>query len=239
MLFRNNIDQFVIQKNKDGAPDPTASGGAPDPASAGGAGGAPASAPAPVSTVSKAEFDRVLSELHGFKNQAKELLDAKNKSEEENLRANKQWKELAERHEKTAKDWQEKFSGLSQSVVKDKKISAVREAALKSGIRQEALQDLEMLELRDVQVETTSTGRINVLGAETAISNLKTLRPHWFGGSSGPGVNTNTPGVTGNGTPGTVTIQQVITAEKEAKKTGDSTAYIRLFKAYQAQQKRA
>lgn len=216
----------------------------PDEGGGGGSGGAgnppgtpPAGTPPAATVVPKAEFDRVLNELHSHKARAKELEDAKKKSEDDNLKANQQWKELAERNEAKATEWQEKYNGLSQTVIKDKKITAVREEALKKGIRPEALQDLEMLEHKDVVVETTSTGRLNVLGATSAIDNLKTLRPHWFGGSAGPGVNTGTPGVNPPG--GEVTLAQIKAAEIEMKKTGDSTAYNRLHQTYREQKKRA
>ncbi len=199
----------------------------------------PAPAPTPESggTVTRAEFERVMNELHGHKKTAKELKEAADKAETERLKAQDQWKELAERHEKAANEWKEKYTGLTGTIVKDKKLSAVREEALKNGIRQEALSDLDMLELREVQVETTSTGRINVSGANAAIANLKALKPHWFGGAASPGVNVTTPGVV-NAPTGTISIADLRKAEVEGKKSGDSTTYYKLVKQYQEQNRK-
>lgn len=235
MFRRNKLEQFITLRNKDGGAGGAGTGGDPGDAGKGkeGAGGGSGGGS---ETVSKTEFNKVLDELHTFKRAAKEAEDAKRKSEEDNLRANQEWKTLAERHEQKAKDFEQKYNGLNQLIVKDKKISAIREEALKKGIRQEALPDLEILDHKDVTVETTSTGRINVLGVSGAIENLKTLRPHWFGGSAGPGVNTNTPGVNSPG--GEVTIAQITAAEKEMRKTGDATEYNRLSNLY-LQQRRA
>jgi hypothetical protein len=184
--------------------------------------------------VSRAELQRVLDELHGFKTQARQLQDEKRTQEEAQLRENQRWKELSDRYQGERDEALEKVKNLGHAVAKDKKLSVVREEALKKGIRPEALQDLEMLPLNDVQVETTSTGRINVIGAGSAIESLKAQRPHWFGTPAGPGVNTNSPGVN---TPSNekVTIQQLRDAETNARKTGDSSDYQRLHKLFKAQ----
>lgn len=195
-------------------------------------------------TVSKAELDRVLGELHGLKTENKALKDEKAKQEEEQLKASQNYKELAERHEKTAKEWEGKYTGLNSLVIKDKKLSAVREEAIKAGIRPEAIEDLASRDLKEVSVVVnTSTGAFEVSGAGNFVQQMKTLRPHWFGGNTGPGVNTTTPNINGTGAGEKVTLEQVKAAEKKAR-SGDASAkseYQRLHKALveQSRAKRA
>ena len=104
---------------------------------------------------------------------------------------------------------------------------------MKQGIRPEAVNDLQFLDLSEVQIETTDTGRVNIIGEDKFIERTKTLRPHWFGTTAAPNVNTATPGIV----PGQqITLADVTAAEKEAKKTGDRSKYMQLVSQYQKQQ---
>ena len=100
---------------------------------------------------------------------------------------------------------------------------------MKSGIRPEAVDDLAMLSMNDVLVEHTSTGRVNVLGADRFIENLKQLRPHWFG-KPALNVNSSVPGIKQGGV---ATIKDLLKMGDEASKTGDYTAYNKAIRDHQ------
>jgi hypothetical protein len=186
-----------------------------------------------VQTVSKEDHDRALKDLHKFKARAKELEDAVKATHTKSMKEKEQWKELAELREKEAEDLKKEKTKIQESLIYDKKYSAVKEAALAAGIRKEAVTDLELLEFSEVQIETTSTGRINILGADKAVDRLKTLKPHWFG-SKGAKINGDIPDVQ---TGGKITKTQVYEAESKAKKTGDYAPYKQILAKYSQQAK--
>ena len=152
---------------------------------------------APEGFVSKADLDRALSDLHKFKNKANEV-EGKLKSFEEKALAEKEdWKSLAERHKAEAEEANQKAARIQDSFLSREKNAAVKEAALKLGMT--SIGDLDLLSLDGVVIETTSTGKINVLGAEAFVQNLKASKPHWFGTAGVTNVNPGVPGVRGEG----------------------------------------
>ena len=187
----------------------------------------------PEGAVSKAEYEKVMADLHKFKRKATELEGKAKKEEEERLRATGEWQKIAELKAKEAEEKEEKLNQIQKSIVEDKKFTAIREAAIKAGMTEQALKDLELLSFRDVIVETTSTGRVNVLGVDRFIESQKTVRPHWFG----------KPQLNINGKIPTVTADKVATEKElvkmslEAEKTGDYTAYQNKLKEFQKQNK--
>jgi len=165
-------------------------------------------------TVNKAEFDKVLNQMHEQKRRAKHLEAELEKQKIEKLKEQKDWQTIAELKEKEAQDFSAKYTALSENLVLDKKFAAVKEAALKQGILPSAIDDLEMLDLSAVVVEKTSTGRINVIGAEQLVSGLKLKKAHWFE-SKGSRINPETPGVI---SPKSVGWEEVKAAETSWKK---------------------
>jgi len=181
--------------------------------------------PAPEATeqklVPQEEFDKVLAEVHKWKSQVKEL-SVKSAAEREKLLIEQgRWEELAKEKDARLRELEERDQRTKQAFINEKKYNAVKDQAVKAGIRPEALADLELIGLDKVQVETTSTGRVNVLGVESAIENLKLSRPHWFGAPRTT-VAGNTPNITQGGV---VTLADLDKLSKEAAKTGDYTAY--------------
>ncbi len=183
----------------------------------------------PEGYVSKAELEHALADVHKFKAKATELENKGRKEEETRLRETENWKKLAEIKTKDAEEAAEQLNSLKTSLIEDKKYSAVKDAAIKSGIRPEALPDLELLGLRDVVIETTSTGRVNVLGADRFVDQLKTIRPHWFGKPS-VNINSSVPGIKGAGPVANET--DLIKLSLEAQRTGDYAAYENKLKEY-------
>jgi hypothetical protein len=105
------------------------------------------------------------------------------------------------------------------------------------GIRKDALNDLDLLDFDEVIVETTSSGNINIIGADSAVKKLKSERPHWFGSKVGRNVNGNTGDVIDDGIK-KLTLKDVRTAEEKARKSrskDDEDAYKKLLFQYRDQ----
>lgn len=146
------------------------------------------------------------------------------------------WKAVAEHHEQKAKEYESKFTGLQGALLNDKKIQSLTTEAVKQGINPASLPDLELLDFEELQVETTSNGKILVSGQDRAIAKLKTLRPHWFNNAV-PSVNPSSPNV-GNRPTGAVTIADLNAAEAQWKKSqsdSDKKAYFELIRKYKTQ----
>lgn len=189
--------------------------------------------PPPAETVPREEFVNVKNDMHKFKEENQKLMERLKAMETEKLRAAQDWQKIAEQNERDRIEVEGKYKGLQTAIISDKKMSAIKEAALKLGIRQDSLADLEFLPFDDVQVEMTTAGRVNILGAETAMTRLKTLRPHWFQDKN-LNLNTNSP-TTVTGDSGKVTMEELKKAELEAKKTGNYKKYQELLLKVKAQ----
>ena len=180
--------------------------------------------------------DRIKKDMLKYKDEAAQL---RKQIDDLKLNGNKEkedWKTVAEHHEQKAKEYEQKYSGLKDGLIHEKKISALIIEAQKQGITPASLPDLELLDFDEVSVETTSTGKILVSGQDRAIAKLKTLRPHWFS-TSVPNVNPSTPNV---GTPnsGIVTMADLNAAEAQYKKTkteADKKNYYEIIQKYKTQ----
>lgn len=183
-------------------------------------------------TVSAEAYEKAMADMHKYKKALREIENNKKTQELQTLKEKQEWQKIAELKEKEANDAIEERKKLTNAVINDKKMSSVREAAMKAGILDSALDDIELLNWSEVQVETTSTGRINVQGAEDAVKRLKTLKPHWFGKSAGK-INSKIPDV--NQDSDVVSIEKLNKLRKEALNTGDYSVYEPAFRKYQAQ----
>ena len=180
----------------------------------------------------KAEVEsKALRDLQKYKGRVKELEDAQEQSRISKMREKEQWQDLSSEWQQKAEKHEAENKTLKDSMVYDKKYSAVREFALKAGLRNEALRDLELIDFDDVEVEYTSTGRVNVLNAERAVERIKSSRPHWFGNRR-TNVNSNEPEVVSGGQ---VSYNDVYKAEEQARKTGDYAPYKALLNKYKEQ----
>lgn len=183
-------------------------------------------------TVSRAEFERVQADMLKFKKSAKELADQAKTENENKLKAEKKWEELAQAKEREATEAKTERDRLQQSYLNEKKYNAVHAKVLALGLRPEALSDLEMLDLEELEVETTSTGKINILGADKFAESLKSRKPHWFGDKT-PKVDSKGRKITESN--GSVTLDDVLAAQAEGRKSGDNSKYYELHKKYQQQ----
>lgn len=152
--------------------------------------------PVEATIIDPVAYEQMKNDMHKFKRMASESTTKLTASEarlqeiETNqLAASGQYKELYEASEARAVEAEGKYKSTLDTVVDDKKMSSVREFALKHNIRKEALDDLDMIDMSSVVVETTDHGRYNVLGAEGFVDNLKAAKPHWFNDSTPPVIN--------------------------------------------------
>ena len=169
-------------------------------------------------TVSWEDHQRALADLQKHKQKALKLEEERKTSQTQELKAKEQWKLLAEQKEQEANTYKAESENLKKSFVNEKKFSAIKDEAAKLGLRPEAMSDLELLDLEDISVETTSTGRINVLGAKTFAERVKTLKPHWFQNAQVT-VNGSAPRVSDTHT-GLVSAKDIYDAEKAYRKSG-------------------
>ncbi len=183
------------------------------------------------------EFKLVKDDMHRFKEEARKNAELLKSAAEKDMRDKEQWKEYGAAKEKEATEYKTKYETLSKSIQERAKISNVREACLKLGLVDSAIDDLEMMDLKDVVVETTSTGRINVIGAKSAAERIKSIRPHWFSESRVPNVNGRAPEVQAGGG-GSVSYEDLQKLEVEAKKTGDFTMYKKKMMEFKTQKAR-
>lgn len=191
----------------------------------------------PAETVTREAHDKALADMHKYKKEAKELREREEKAKTDKLKADNQWKELAEANEKKAKEADERSEKLQNSYLSDRKFNAARAACEKLGLRPEAVEDLDALDLGEITVESTSTGKINLLGAEKFAERLKTTKPHWFSDKEGPNVNTGSTRVRDSNGP--VTAQQILKAEAEGRKSGDMSGYKALIGKFNQQRVQA
>lgn len=96
---------------------------------------------------------------------------------------------LAEYWQKKAEEATAQKDELMESFYQTKKMDAIKHAALKANIKQEALDDLDYLDATNVIIEKTDLGRVNVLGAEDFVNDLKKRKNHWFNDSQAPKIN--------------------------------------------------
>lgn len=166
-------------------------------------------------TYTKADFEKVVAELSKFKSEAEDLRSRFKNQEIEAAKAANDWQKVAEVRQKEADEALQKLERFKSAVISDKRLSAVREEAIKAGLRKESLSDLSYLDYPEVRLQTDEEGQFKVEGADKAIQRLKTTRPHWFA-SAIPSVNLNTPSVTGDG--GKITWDSIKKIEAEYKK---------------------
>lgn len=209
-------------------------------------GGAPVGDPAPEDKIDKKEFEAVLKESLKRKDALAVLerqnLDLQKQFEQmktQGMKTKEAWKELAETKEKEVDQLKSENTQIKKAVVDASKHMALKSAVLKLGLHPSGEKYLDTSTwLDEVEVEYTSTGRVNVLNAERVAQNFKTQNPLLFQAPSAPGINTNSPQVVGNGA-GKVTIDQINALSKkyaETKNPKDAENYKNAIIAYKTQQ---
>lgn len=134
----------------------------------------------------KTKISEIQTENDALRQQIEELQTAQ-------LQEKENFKELWELEKAKRVNAEEKATQISTSYFNGLKMSAIEQEAIRLGIREQALHDIAMIDNSIVQIETTSTGNANVLGAREFVEQLKETRPHWFGDQSAPIVNSANP----------------------------------------------
>lgn len=204
-------------------------------------------------TVSRADHERALNDLKRFKSDNRKLSEDfanfKKQYEEEKaeqLRKKKDYEGLYSTESERSKQLSGEVQTLRQQLEErdrqrdqNARLNAVQTAALAMGLRQEAIEDLQALDMDDqVSVEVTSSGRILVRGHKDFAERLKASKPHWFTDPKAPGVNSG-----GGGAPpgkGKVTAEDCYKADRDLK-LGKITPAQRdeIYKRYDEGRKRA
>jgi hypothetical protein len=128
---------------------------------------------------------------------AKEAAEAA-KAEVERMRVaqlteKENYKELWEHSEEKRKQAEARNADINKSLSTNAKLDAIRKEALKAGIDERALDDLDMLDTSMLEIETTSMGRHQVHGAKEFVETLKEQRGHWFPTNKAPNLGKNLP----------------------------------------------
>lgn len=191
--------------------------------------------PAP-KTYDEAFVSKLQAEHAAAMKKAADLEAANRAAQEKKLKDENQWQEYAKLKEQEAETAKADRERLQKSIVERERMTAIREEAMKAGIRKESINDLGLIDFAEVKIETGSDGKVSVTGADKAIARLKALRPFWFGGTP-PAVNTTTPSATSGSNE--ITWKQLQEAEAKWKKTGsaeDQRAYRETLIKYGQQQ---
>lgn len=175
-------------------------------------------------TVSWENHQRALDDMHKFKREAEEAKAKLGDQESERLKQANDFKALYEKEQKAHSETKTKLTETMNWTVNTQRFNAVKDAALATGLRKEALSDLELVDMSRVKVEATSSGRFFVEGAKEFVDGLKAERPHWFTVGNPPPVNSGGGGTPGAGAAGgqpdgskKLTVQDVVKAEADLK----------------------
>lgn len=175
---------------------------------------------------------KILADLNKYKKEAADLAEKLKASETSSIKSRGDWEQLAKLKEEEAKQARIEAERLKNTYITEKKFNELRTEALRLGIRKEAIEDLELVDLNQIQIETTDRGRIDVIGAKIVAEKLKATKPHWFQDKETPAINSSIPRVNLDGK---ITINEIYELEAEAKKTGDSSKFIEAIKKYKMQ----
>lgn len=120
---------------------------------------------------------------------ARQAAEAK-AAHERGLAESKKYKELFQIKEKELQDSEARRKAQAEAVKTTFKLQHKREAALKAGIRDDALHLIEGFADDELELSTSESGAISVTGGEKWAENLKTANPFLFKSSTAP----NLPG---------------------------------------------
>lgn len=147
------------------------------------------------------EVEGYKTDMFKFKEKAKTLeaenLELKKLIEQSNLKSleeKEDFKRLYEMQKEKAESLEQENKSFINSFVESKRLDAIRTEALKFGIKEEALNDLDLIDKSAVVVEKTDRGTVNVIGAKDFVDSLKRARPFWFNDGTPPTVNSAPPG---------------------------------------------
>lgn len=174
-------------------------------------------------TVSKEAYEQVKADMIKFKNQFRESSDAVenlNKKiedmETESLKSKSNYKDLYEKAQQKLVDAQGETKSIKNAYLEDKKLSAIEKEALSQGVNKKALDLIRSstFDKSNVMIETTSTGRVNVIGASEFVEDLKKNWGDLFFSSKPSKINSTNPDVSNLQDP-TLTSKDLLKLQKE------------------------
>lgn len=152
------------------------------------------------------------------------------------------FKAQAERYKREADELKSKLGQTNESFIYSAKYNSVYKELKKLGLRDDAERFLEYEDLRDLEIETTSKGRVNVLGADDWAADYKRRNTLLFEQKKAPRVDSSDGRTdSGFGESGDITPAQIVEAERLAKKTGKpehDKQYRALIAKYQEQRRK-
>ncbi len=173
--------------------------------------GTPPSTP-PVTPPAKSEhekeLERVMQENASLRTKSK---DAETKAQQAldeiaNLKkaGNKtsgDWKAVAETAEAEADKWKKKCETLNTAFVNTIVGGKVKEEALKNGYKPDLTDLLDGMQFDEIECDVDDNLRFNLKGVDTAIANLKKVKPSLFGEKQPPQFNAGGGGGSGGSAP--------------------------------------
>jgi len=177
-------------------------------------------------------YESVTTDLHKYKQKLREFEQKFEEQQTSKLKANEEWKSLYESEVSKRESAEMQAKRLEDSFVFNKKMDVIKQEAIKQGIHNAALNDLEHMGFDDVQIQKTvredGLQSVDIVGAADAIARLKAAKEYLFNKNTPPKTNTSDPEV---GLPSEVTVDQVLKAEKD----GNTQKYRELLMKYQKQ----
>lgn len=164
----------------------------------------------------------MLKYKQGIRNLEAELEKANAKAKElelAGLRAKEDYKQMYEQEAAAKKEIEGKYKMTVSAVVDSAKWNAISRELISMGLNPDPqnLKDVERLvDFTAIEVEGTTTGRVNVLNAKEFSEKFKSQRPYLFQTPGKTNINTGNPTII---TPQNVTMDSVKAAEAEYKKT--------------------
>lgn len=127
-----------------------------------------------------AAYRRLKADLKKERDKRKALEADARKRADDAKREEGKFRELAEERERERDEANEKLSKTEQTFRNTLRAQRVLALAEKAGLRDTARDDLDLLDLDDIEVEETDSGRYIVRGADKFVEKLKKNKPHWF-----------------------------------------------------------
>lgn len=180
----------------------------------------------------KDERAKLSKELAQAKARESELTRLLEEAKENKLKEQNDWKTLAETYKTRAEQAEIKNKSFMEEFFTEKKRTALYQELSKLGLRAEAEQDLDLLDLSGIAVERTDHGRVIPHGADLEAQKIKQARPHWFKSATAPKINTG--GANAGPIDGPVTPEMLLKLEKQ-----DPAKYKIMYQKYIEQKKKA
>lgn len=184
-----------------------------------------------VKTVKYDDHKRALDDLHRFKTEAKEAKAQLEQVQQDNLKKAQDFKTLWENEQKLRTDAEAGLGKLKNAIVNNEKYTAIKTAAMKAGLRADAVDMLDHIPVEGVEVEATNQGRFLVHGADTFVEHLKKKMPFAFS-------NTETPKFNGGGASGSAKAESITAAQLVSIQRTDPAKYPAAMRQYMEQQRK-